>query len=700
MVRTVTERLRRWGRARGGPASIRHRKGRNFQPACSFLESRWLLSVNIQIDYSYDTTNFFNTPAKRYLIQLAASELSNALSKDQLSAISPSGNDVWSASFMNPATGATQQVSNLSVPANTIIVYVGGRSLGSGSEAGDSSVGGYSATGDTSWLNTVAARGKTGALAATPTSFGPWGGSIAFDTGSTNWFFGNATAGLGPNQTDFFTVAEHELGHILGLGTSDAWFSQISGNTFIGPAATAVYGGPVPLNPGHDHWADGTQSDGTNAVMDPVLYGGSRLMFTDLDYAALADIGWVVQPPPQTSNVSFSASRETVNPAAGSVTLTVDRTGGLGAFSVNYSTSDGTARAGVAYQPVAGTLYFDVAQTSQSISVPLVAGASTSGINPLNFTVTLSGPSRAVTLGTSAMTVTISNATSLNPEPAPVVVDDFFGNGTSNIGVFRPSTAQWFLMPPSGQTWAPPSFGGGNLLDIPVPGDYLGNGQTQLAVFRPSTGQWFIDGLPQPISFGGLNMLDIPVPGDYLGNGQTQLAVFRPSTGQWFIDGLPQPISFGGLNMLDIPVPGDYLGNGQTQLAVFRPSTGQWFIDGLPQPISFGGLNMLDIPVPGDYDHTGHTEVAVFRPSTAQWFIGGHAQPISFGAANYFDLPIETSIGSLIKLGLIGGNTSGSAPLISAAQVTVSGSGSSDYNQIGEALPIVTAENGHRHRKR
>jgi len=33
-------------------------------------------------------------------------------------------------------------------------------------------------------------------------------------------------------------------------------------------------------------------------------------------------------------------------------------------------------------------------------------------------------------------------------------------------------------------------WGGGS--DIPVPGDYDGNGRSDIGIFRPSTGQWFI----------------------------------------------------------------------------------------------------------------------------------------------------------------------------------------------------------------
>jgi len=129
--------------------------------------------------------------------------------------------------------------------------------------------------------------------------------------------------------------------------------------------------------------------------------------------------------------------------------------------------------------------------------------------------------------------------------------------------------------------------------------DFDGVGHTQLAVFRPATAQWFIDGEATPITFGDTQLRDIPVPGDYDGTGHTELAVFRPSTAQWFISGHATPISFGDTQLRDIPVPGDYDGTGHTELAVFRPSTAQWFISGHATPITFGDTQLRDIPLPG-----------------------------------------------------------------------------------------------------
>src|SRR3954464_8536274 len=99
-----------------------------YRPEIVSLEGRSLLAVTFQIDYSLDTNNFFNTQAKRDLLQLAADVLAGRLD-DTLQAIAPSGTNTWSARFTPPGTGTLQAVANLSAPANTIIIYAGGRDL-------------------------------------------------------------------------------------------------------------------------------------------------------------------------------------------------------------------------------------------------------------------------------------------------------------------------------------------------------------------------------------------------------------------------------------------------------------------------------------------------------------------------------------------------------------------------------------------
>jgi hypothetical protein len=597
------------------PRTLRgRRRSARCVPAFAAMETRVLPAVSIVIDYTFDAQGFFTQP-RRDLMQLAADTIATKLN-DSLSAITPGGIDTWSAQFPDPSTGSIRSIDNLNIPANTLIVYVGGGSLANNTEAGLGSTGGYSATGDANWLNTVAARGQLGALATPATDYGPWGGSIRFDnSGATNWYFNQSLAGIGSTQTDFLTVAEHELGHVLGLGTTAAWHADVKNGFFVGPNAEAAFGGqPVPVNPSGDHWANGTHSDGAPALMDPILVTGTRTTYTSLDLAALKDIGWQVQTPVPV--VQFSTATTSISETAGSVVITVTRAGGLGPFSVHYATADGTARAGTDYLAASNTLNFAAGDISKTIAVTILNDAVADASE--TFSLSLSSPTGGAVLGTqSTSTVTVIDNTYR-------AAGDFDADGRSDVGVFRPSTAQWFVLRSTAGLLSPfPSFGAPNLGDIPLVGDFDGVGHSEIAVFRPSTAQWFVlgpNGGHLLGSFGATNLFDIPVPGDYDGTGHTEMAVFRPSTAQWFVMG---------------PNGGHLLG-------------------------SFGATNLFDIPVPGDYDGTGHTEMAVFRPSTAQWFVmgptGGRLLS-SFGGPNYFDVPMEGSVASLVKLGVTGASS-------------------------------------------
>lgn len=71
---------------------------------------------------------------------------------------------------------------------------------------------------------------------------------------------------------------------------------------------------------------------------------------------------------------------------------------------------------------------------------------------------------------------------------------DFDGDGTTDLGVFRPATGQWFLLY-SSRGFDPAQFGyfaWGTTGDVPLLDDFDGDGRTDVTVYRPSTGQWFI----------------------------------------------------------------------------------------------------------------------------------------------------------------------------------------------------------------
>lgn len=226
-------------------------------------------------------------------------------------------------------------------------------------------------------------------------------------------------------------------------------------------------------------------------------------------------------------------------------------------------------------------------------------------------------------------------------------ISDFFGDGHSDIAVYRPSTGVWYALNNIGTQFQVVTFG--TATDKIVPADYDGDGITDFAVWRPSTGFWYVhlssgDFLTAPLGHEG----DVPVPGDYDGDGRANLAVWRPSTGVWYIyrasDNTYDIRQFGVGT--DLPVQGDYDGDGKTDIAVYRPSEGVWYIwrsSDLGFTIfPFGSAS--DRPVPADFDGDGRHDAAIFRPSTGFWYILGSTTGFyggPFGTATDIPVPMD-----------------------------------------------------------
>ena len=206
----------------------------------------------------------------------------------------------------------------------------------------------------------------------------------------------------------------------------------------------------------------------------------------------------------------------------------------------------------------------------------------------------------------------------LNQGPLQGTVNDFNGDGASDLTVFRPSSGQWFI-----NGLGNPFFGLPG--DVPVAGDYDGNGGTDPAVYRPATGQWFVPTAPATIQFGRSG--DLPVPADYNGDKKTDVAVYRTSDGGigvWFLNLPGQPPIAWGIRG-DVPMPGDYDGDGAADLGLFRPGTGQWFIAYAVSGFTTSSVMTWglpgDIPVRADLDNDRKLDLVVFRPSTGTWLM-------------------------------------------------------------------------------
>jgi hypothetical protein len=278
-------------------------------------------AFTIQFDYTHDTGNFFASGSPQRDRLLDAGSFFESLLGDDLLTISPQPGDSWSTLYTNPTSGGPGFDFNPVIPADTIIVYVGARDLG-GSTLGEAGPGGRGgASGSAAFIDAVLTRGETGDTEGpSATDFSPWGGNLAMDLPSggtpTDWDYSIDDSTIGPTQSHFYSVLLHEIGHILGVGTADSWDAQISGsNEFFGAASVLEYGSDVPLQSPPGHWSGDTDSgtpgdqvitsdiwgttDPQEVAMDPSIIDGTTKYFTNLDVAALADIGWEINPIPE-----------------------------------------------------------------------------------------------------------------------------------------------------------------------------------------------------------------------------------------------------------------------------------------------------------------------------------------------------------------------------------------------------------------
>jgi len=236
-------------------------------------------AFNISFDYTYGGSFF--TPTIQNILDTAAGVYESRIT-DTLPDTS-SG----SISIENPSD-SNQTVTVAGSPADTVTIYLGARDLGA-SILGQGGPTWSSGSNGPSWRS------------ATNTEFEPILGTITFNNAFNNWYVDADPTTTEPfSGYDFYSVALHEIGHVMGIGTAPSWDAQKSNNTFTGPTATAAHGGsPPPITGDGGHWAEGTQStvngQTQEAAMDPTLSNGKRKQLTDLDWAALDDIGWDVQ---------------------------------------------------------------------------------------------------------------------------------------------------------------------------------------------------------------------------------------------------------------------------------------------------------------------------------------------------------------------------------------------------------------------
>ena len=144
--------------------------------------------------------------------------------------------------------------------------------------------------------------------------------------------------------------------------------------------------------------------------------------------------------------LQFSSATYSTGEAAGTATITVNRTSGTdGAVTVDYATSDGTATAGSDYTSTSGTLSFANGQASASFNIPITQDTLDEPDETINLA--LSNATGGATIGAQATAVD----TIVDDDPAPALSIDNVSMAEGNSGtqnfVFTVS-----LDAPSGKT--------------------------------------------------------------------------------------------------------------------------------------------------------------------------------------------------------------------------------------------------------
>ena len=122
----------------------------------------------------------------------------------------------------------------------------------------------------------------------------------------------------------------------------------------------------------------------------------------------------------------FNAAGSNVSEAAGSVQITINRTGDIsGAASVDFLSSDGTAEQRSDYNIAVGTLFFAPGETSKTFNIFITDDGFTEGNE--TFTIALSNPKGGFSIGgTTTTTVTITDNDAVPSVTNPIDNTAFF----------------------------------------------------------------------------------------------------------------------------------------------------------------------------------------------------------------------------------------------------------------------------------
>jgi hypothetical protein len=306
---------------------------------CGFIYSTMssYAAIDIIFDYSYDTGNYFGDE-QRYIMEQVAyvfeSRITSGFTSTRPEDITGATGVTANLYFRNPTTqsivepvigsGSMTADGNEIGKENELIIFLGARNTGFSSS---SVLASASAT--NSYVSSYSSSSARDAWNArknskdTSSVFQPVAGSSQVNSTKSFYFDTDLTTHTDAEvsgKVDFYTVMVHEIGHIMGFNTHNAWNANLSGSNWTGAEAMKEYslenppnGEAVPLvSSTNPHWNLGLDYDkvncGCHPSMLPSVSSNKRTTFSDLDFALLKDIGYSISDNPIGTNIGGTYS--------------------------------------------------------------------------------------------------------------------------------------------------------------------------------------------------------------------------------------------------------------------------------------------------------------------------------------------------------------------------------------------------------
>ncbi len=213
---------------------------------------------------------------------------------------------------------------------------------------------------------------------------------------------------------------------------------------------------------------------------------------------------------------------------------------------------------------------------------------------------------------------------------APATAKDSIGLYASNVFLLRNTND-------SGVANTTAGFGAAG--DVPIKGDWNNDGTDTIGVYRPSTGDFFLKNTNTPgapdisVQFGAVNASFVPLSGDWNNDNTDTIGLYDSATGTFFLKNTntagPADItfSFGPTGQGQIPLVGDWNNDGTDTIAIYIPSSGVFFLTNTNATgtasgvFTFGAGGLGYLPIAGDWNNDGTDGIGLYNPANGAFFL-------------------------------------------------------------------------------